>query len=91
MGQLPEMGFNQLSFKYDWTSEEMDEFHNIFTLPNTQLNLMAISHFYTMNDFGQLGRSDLFDYWKKLYLGGIPDVFKICFKQIYRVYQLVLT
>lgn len=86
MGQLPEMGFNQLSFKYDWTSEEMDEFHNIFTLPNTQLNLMAISHFYTMNDFGQFVRTDLFDFINNLYLGGVPLQFQRCFKKMRDAY-----
>ena len=35
---------------------------NIFRLPNTELTLMAISHFYTMNDFIQLGRNDLFTF-----------------------------
>ena len=44
----------------------MDDIYNIFSLPDNELNLMTISHLYTMNDFGQFGRSDLFSALDKI-------------------------
>ena len=69
--------------------EELDELHNFFRLPENELNLMTISHLYTMNDFGQFGRSDLFFALNEKYqtnrlsLGGVPTEFEVCFKQMY--------
>ena len=77
-----------------WSQENSDEIFNFFSLPNNELNLMAISHLYTMNDFGQLGQSELFSYQqsnnlpgkkdekKVVYLGGVQKGFKSCFKQM---------
>ena len=66
---------------------------NIFRLPNTELTLMAISHFYTMNDFIQLGRNDLFTFSNEkrqpneLALGEIPKSLKTCFKEMYKEFS----
>ena len=66
---------------------------NIFRLPKTELTLMAISHFYTMNDFIQLGRNDLFTFSNEkrqpneLALGEIPKSFKACFEQMYNEFS----
>ena len=54
---------------------------------------MAISHLYTMNDFIQLGRNDLFTFSNEnrepneLALGEIPKSFKTCFEQMYKEFS----
>ena len=81
---------NYNAFSDKWEQDLIDMM-NIFSLPNAELTLMAISHFYTMNDFVQLGRLDLFTFLNKkkpnqpneLALGEIPNPFKTCFKQMY--------
>ena len=83
--------FGGYSFLEAFTQQEFDELYNMFMLEDDEFNLMAISHLYTMNDFGQLGRSDLFSLKKeyfinKLSLGGVPEAFKVCFKQLYNEY-----
>ena len=67
------------------TQEEMDKLFNLFKLPNNVVNLMAISHLFTINDIGQLGKSNSFSFFSnpELYLGGVPNTFKKCFKEIY--------
>ena len=75
------------SFSDKWEQDLID-IMNIFSLPNAELNLMAISHFYTMNNFGQLGRQDLFTFKdgrkrNELALGEIPKSFRTCFEQMY--------
>ena len=60
---------------------------NIFSLPNTELTLMAISHFYTMNDFIQLGRNDLFAFSNEmgtqmnLLLEKFPNLLRLALKK----------
>ena len=48
---------------------------------------MIISHLFTINDIEQLGKyNQSYDYYhssKKAYLGGVPDSFHQCFKEIY--------
>ena len=72
-----------------WNQKDQDEIYNFFNFPNNDLNLMAVSHLYTMNDFGQFGRSDLFSFineqrqQNKLSLGGVPESYQTCFKEIY--------
>jgi hypothetical protein len=51
-----------------------------------QLNLMAISHLYTMMDFGQLGKMNLFSFKNKYYLGGVPTDFQKCFTKVANSY-----
>ena len=63
---------------------DLDQVYNIFSLPGNALNLMSIGHFYTMNDFGQMGRPDLFSLINKLVLGGVPKTFELCFKQMHQ-------
>ena len=67
------------------TKENMDELYNFFKLPNNEVNLMTISHLFTINDIGQLGKSNSNSFWskKELYLGGVPNTFQKCFKEIY--------
>ena len=67
------------------TKENMDELFSFFELPNNEVNLMAISHLFTITDFGQLGKSNSFSFWdnKEQYLGGVPKTFQKCFKEIY--------
>ena len=48
---------------------------------------MAISHLYTMMDFGQLGRMNLFSFKNKYYLGGVPSDFQKCFKKVANSYN----
>ena len=73
----------------DKWEQDLIDMMNIFSLPNTELTLMAISHFYTMNDFIQLGRNDLFTFTNEkrqpnqLALGEIPKSFKACFEKMY--------
>ena len=73
----------------NFKQQDMDDIYNIFSLPDNELNLMTISHLYTMNDFGQFGRSDLFSALdkigipNKLSLGGVPKEFETCFKEMY--------
>ena len=74
---------------FSWNQENNDEIYNFYSLPNNELNLMTISHLYTMNDFRQLGQSKLFSYdqsdnlyEKVLYLGGVQKDFQNCFKQM---------
>ena len=52
-----------------WREDDLNELHNYFSLPDLDLNLIAIAHLYTMNDFHQFAREDLFDYQRKLYIG----------------------
>ena len=73
----------------NFQQQDMDDIYNIFSLPDNELNLMSISHLYTMNNFGQFGRSDLFSALdkigmpNKLSLGGVPKKFETCFKEMY--------
>ena len=82
----------------DKWEQDLVDMMNIFSLPKNQLTLMAISHFYTMNDFGQLGRHDLFTFRNEksntkyglpneYALGEIPQSFKTCFEQIYEEFS----
>ena len=72
-----------LTSKYVWKQVELDELFNFFSFErDNNLNLIAISHLYTMNDFGQMSRPDLFDFQNNLYLGRMPKKFKKCFKQM---------
>ena len=84
MQQIPNKvnAFTLLKNEPEWKSDTLDEFHDFFMLPNSQLNLMAISHLYTMMDFGQLGKMNLFSFENKYYLGGVPTDFKNCFKKV---------
>ena len=72
-------------FERDWYVE-VNELFNFFIMPNVTLNLMVISHLYTLNDFGQFGRSDLFSYENKNYLGQVPNNFTKCFKFMHQLY-----
>ena len=81
MQQIPNM-FTNYNVQPEWKSDRLDEFHDLFMLPNGQLNLIAISHLYTMTDFGQLGRMNLFSFKNKYYLGGVPTDFKNCFETV---------
>ena len=79
--------FTALEKEPEWKSDRLDEFHDIFKLSASQLNLMAISHLYTMMDFGQLGRMNLFSFKNKYYLGGVPSDFQKCFKKVANSYH----
>ena len=76
-----------------WQTHSFVCFFMHMTIPNTELTLMAISHFYTMNDFFQLGRKDLFNFSNEkrqpneLALGEIPESFKACFEQMYEEFS----
>ena len=82
--------FNPFSDKWE---QDLIDMMNIFSLPSTELTLMAIIHFYTMNDFVQLGRNDLFTFFNdkkrpnELALGNIPKSFKACFKGMYEEFS----
>ena len=86
MEQLTPINYAYLFHNNVWTKKDLDDLYNFFTLPGSELNLIAISHFYTMNDFGSLGRDDLFSFWNRLYLGGVPSEFQSCFKHMYSSY-----
>ena len=85
MQQIPNR-INVFLQQPEWKLDRLDEFHEFFMLPNDQLNIMAISHLYTMTDFGQLGRMNLFSFQNKYYLGGVPTDFQNCFKNITNSY-----
>ena len=67
-----------------WNQESSDDIYDFYSLPNNELNIMTISHLYTMNNFGQLGQSELFSYHfrNNLYLGGVHKDFQSCFEEI---------
>ena len=81
---------------FNLKTKNFDEIYNFFSLPNNELNLMTISHLYTMNDFEQFGRYDLFSLLNEeqlliadqrmnsLSLGGVPKPFRNCFKETYQ-------
>ena len=82
---------NSDAFKQkDW-----DQMNNFFSLPDNEMNLMAINHLYTSKDFIQLSVPELFtflegngDNQNKFALSGVPDEFKSCFKQMYHDHYL---
>ena len=82
MEQLQTKGY-LLNHKTQWKQQDIDQLYSFFILPDSELNLMAISHLYTMNDFSQLGRQDLFSFSNKLYLGGVPETFQSCFRELH--------
>ena len=55
-------------------------------ISDSELNIIAISHIYTLNDFEQFKRSGLFSFENKLYLGGVPNQFQNCFNAMYKEY-----
>ena len=69
---LMEQLYKSAIWQSQWTQMELDELHQFFTLPKTDLNLIAIGHLYTLNHFAQLGGPDtnLFKFEDHLYLGG---------------------
>ena len=76
-----------VDYNKQWNEANINELFDMFKLVNNDLNLVVISHLYTLNDFGQLTESDAFLPWKKkLYLGGIPKDFQHCFEQMFIKY-----
>ena len=86
MEQLQRKGMTFL-FNTQWKQDDVDELYKIFSPLDSELNLLAISDFYTTNGFTQLGKSNPFLYWERLYLGGIPKEFHDCFINMHNEYH----
>lgn len=67
------------------TQKDMDHLFQFFSLPDNEVNIMAISHLYTLNDYKQLGKSESFSFLSdpSSYLAGVPEEFQECFRKIY--------
>ena len=67
------------------TQKDMDHLFQFFSLPGNEVNLMAISHLYTLNDYKQLGKPESFSFLSdpSSYLAGVPEEFQECFRKIY--------
>ena len=75
--------------------EDWDQMNIFFSLPDNEMNIMAINHFYTTKDFIQLSVPELFtflegngDNQNKFALSGVPEEFKSCFKEMYHDHYL---
>ena len=55
--------------EYFLMKPEIDYFHDFFTFPKAEMNLIAMAHIYSINSLTHFGRGDLFTFIDKLYLG----------------------
>ena len=59
------------------TQKDIDDLFQFFSLPDNEVNIMAISHLYTLNDYKQLGKPESFSFLSdpSSYLAGVPEEF----------------